>query len=133
MPLPNCYLELLDKLQNQICRIVGPSLFVFLEPLVHHHNVAKVFSIDIILVDVHLKWLNWFHFLILEVGLLIILIDCIIFLSPSLNVTDVYVNSFFPRTGRLLNILPIDRFPLTYNLNSFMSRIYGHLLTVGSF
>ena len=24
--VPSCYLELLDKLQKQICRIVGPSL-----------------------------------------------------------------------------------------------------------
>ena len=27
----------------------------------------------------HLNWLNWLHFLILEVGLLVILIDCMIF------------------------------------------------------
>ena len=30
---PNCYLELLDKLQNQICGTVVPSLAAFLEPL----------------------------------------------------------------------------------------------------
>ena len=30
---PSCYLELLDKLQKQICRTVGPSLAVSLEPL----------------------------------------------------------------------------------------------------
>ena len=46
---------------------------------------------------------------------------------------DVYVNSFFPRTARLWNSLPIERFSLTYNLNGFKSRINGHLLTVGSF
>ena len=32
---PSCYLELLDKLQKQICRAVGPSLAASLEPLVH--------------------------------------------------------------------------------------------------
>ena len=32
---PSCYLELLDKLQKQICRTVGPSLAVSLEPLAH--------------------------------------------------------------------------------------------------
>ena len=32
---PSCYLKLLDKLQNQICRTAGPSLAVFLEPLAH--------------------------------------------------------------------------------------------------
>ena len=31
----SCYLQLLDKLQKQICRIVGPSLAVSLEPLAH--------------------------------------------------------------------------------------------------
>ena len=32
---PSCYLELLDKLQKQIYRTVGPSLAVSLEPLAH--------------------------------------------------------------------------------------------------
>ena len=40
----------------------------------------------IILVDVHLNWLNWFYLLILEEGLLVILIDWMIFLSPFLDV-----------------------------------------------
>ena len=31
----SCYLELLDKLQKWICRIVGPSLAASLEPLAH--------------------------------------------------------------------------------------------------
>ena len=43
--------------------------------------------LDITLVDVHLNSLNWFHFLILEGGLLVILIDCMIFPSPFLDVT----------------------------------------------
>ena len=30
---PSCYLDLLDKLEKPICRIVGPSLAAFLEPL----------------------------------------------------------------------------------------------------
>ena len=38
---PNCYLELLDKLQKQICRTVGPSLVASLEPLAHRRNVAS--------------------------------------------------------------------------------------------
>ena len=36
---------------------------------------------------------------------------------------DVYVNSFFPRTARLWNSLPIECFPLTYDLSGFKSRI----------
>ena len=39
---PNCYLELLDKLQKQICRTVGPSLAASLEPLAHRQNVASL-------------------------------------------------------------------------------------------
>ena len=45
---------------------------------------------------------------------------------------DVYVNSFFPCTARLWHSLPIECFPLTYNLNGFKSRINRHLLTLGS-
>ena len=33
---PSCYFELLDKLQKQIWRTVGPSLAASLEPLAHH-------------------------------------------------------------------------------------------------
>ena len=46
---------------------------------------------------------------------------------------DVYVNSFFPRTTRLWNSLPIECFPLTYDLSSFKSRINRHLLNIGFF
>ena len=38
---PSCYLDLLDKLQKRICRIVGPSLGASLEPLAHRQNVAS--------------------------------------------------------------------------------------------
>ena len=39
---PSCDLELLDKLQEGICRAVGPSLIVSLEPLPQLQNVASV-------------------------------------------------------------------------------------------
>ena len=39
---PSCYLELLDKLQKQICRTVGSSLAASLEPLAHRRNVASL-------------------------------------------------------------------------------------------
>ena len=84
---PSCYLELLDKLQKRICRTVGPSLAASLEPLAHRRNVTSLSLFYRYLVDVHLNWLNWFHFLILEGDLLVILIDCMIFLSPFLDVT----------------------------------------------
>ena len=39
---PSCYLDLLDKLQKLICRIVVPSLAASLEPLAHRRNVASL-------------------------------------------------------------------------------------------
>ena len=39
---PSCYLELLDKLQKWICRIVGLSFAASLEPLAHCRNVASL-------------------------------------------------------------------------------------------
>ena len=41
--------------------------------------------------------------------------------------------SFFPHTARLWNSLPIECFPLTYDLSGFESRTNTHFLTVGSF
>ena len=88
---PSCYLELLGKLQKRIWRTVGPSLAASLETLAHCRNVASLslfyIFLGITLVDVLQNWLNWFHFLFLEVGLLVILIDCLIFLSPFLDNT----------------------------------------------
>ena len=46
---------------------------------------------------------------------------------------DVDGNSFFPRTAKLWNSLPIECFPFTYDLSGFKSRINRHLLAVGSF
>ena len=39
---PSCYLEMLDRLQKQICRTVGPSLAAFLEPLAHRRNITSL-------------------------------------------------------------------------------------------
>ena len=38
----SCDVELLGKLQKQICRTVGPSLGASLEPLAHCQNVATL-------------------------------------------------------------------------------------------
>ena len=45
---------------------------------------------------------------------------------------DVYVKSFFCRTVRLWNSLPIERFPLNYDLSGLKSRINRHLLFADS-
>ena len=112
---PSCNLALLDKLQKWICRTVGPSLATSLETLAHCQMYpAELFSIDVTLVDVHLNWLYWAHFLFLEEGLLVILIDSKIFLLPFLDVTRTSMSTDFFLTQ--LDSLPIECFPLTYNL-----------------
>ena len=62
--------------------LLNPWLLVKMYP-------AQVFSIGIALADNHLNWLNWFQFLLLKGGLLVILRDYMIFLSPFLDVTRI--------------------------------------------
>ena len=132
---PSCYLDLLDKLQKRICRIVGPLLAASLEPLAHRRNVASL----------SLFYRYYFGRCSSELAQLVPLPFCR--WKPTrysdrlhdFSVTiprlykDVYVNSFFPRTAKLWNSLPIECFPLTYDLSCYKSRINRHLLTVGSF
>ena len=49
--------------------------------------------IGITLVDVLQNWLNWFHFPFLKGRLLVTLIDCMIFLSPFLDVTTMSIST----------------------------------------
>ena len=131
---PSCYLELLDKLQKWICRIVGPSLTASLEPLAHRQNVASL----------SLLYRYYFSRCSSELDQMVPLpfsrgkSTCYSDRLHDTSVTiprcykDVYVNSFFPLTAKLWNSLPIECFPLTYDLSGFKSRINRHLLTVGS-
>ena len=92
---PSCCLELLDKLQKRMCRIVVPWLSASLETLAHPLKVGS-FSLfyKYYFGRCCLNWLNWFHFLILKVGLLIIVVDCMIFLSPFLDLTRMCMSKF---------------------------------------
>ena len=133
--VPSCYLELLGKLQKRICGTVGPSLAASLEPLAHCRNV----------VSLSLFYRNYLGRCSSELAQIVPLpypqgrsSSCSDRLHDfSVTVSrcykDFYVNSFFPRTARLWNSLPIECFPLTYDLNGFKSRINRHLLTVDSF
>ena len=38
----NCYLDMIDKLQTQICGTIGPSLAAFLEPFAYFRNLASL-------------------------------------------------------------------------------------------
>ena len=133
---PSCYLELLDKLYNGICKNVSPSLAASPEPLAHRQNVSSLSlfyryyfgrcsSEQAQMVPLPFSW----------GGLLVILMDCMIFhhCQMLLLMKDVYLNSFFLCTARFRNSLPIECFPLAYDLSRFKSRINRHILTVSSF
>ena len=132
---PQLLLELLDKLQKQINRIVGPSVAASLEPLAHRQNVAS-FS---------LFYRYYFGRCSSELAQLVPLPFCgwrstcypdrLRDFSATIPrcYKDGYVNSFFPHTTKLWNSLHIECFPLTYDLSGFKSRINRYLLTVGSF
>ena len=79
----SCCLDMLDKLQKQVCWTVGPSLFTYLDSLAHRQNVTSLIKSFLTLVDVHLNWLSWFHVLMLVVVPLIVLIGCVIFCHHS--------------------------------------------------
>ena len=132
---PSCCLELLDKLQKQICRTVGLSLAAFLEPLAHCWNVSSL----------SLFYRYYLSKCCSEMAQLLPLpfprgksshysdrLDDFSMTIPRCY-KGVYVNSFFHCRGRLWNSLPIECFPLTYDLSGFKSRINRHLLTLGSF
>ena len=128
-------LELLDKLQKQICGTVGPSLVASLEPLAHHQNVARL----------NLFYRYYFGRCSSELDQLVPVpfsqgrsaryFDSLHDFSVNIPrcYKDAYVNSFFPRTARLWNSLSLECFPLSYDLSRFKSRINRHLLTISSF
>ena len=132
---PSCYLELLDKLQKRICRTDGPLPAASLEPLAHRRNVASL----------SLFYRYCFGRCSSELAELVPLTfsrgrsTCYSDRLHDFSVTiprcykDVYVNSFFSHTAKLWNYLPIECFPLSFNLNVSKSRINRHLLIVGSF
>ena len=109
---PTCYLELLDKLQKQIYRTVGPSLVASLEPLACHQNVASL----------SLFYMYYFGRCSLELAQLVPLpfsqgrstrcSDRLHDFSVTIPrcYKDVYVNSFLPHTARLWNSLPLEAF-----------------------
>ena len=72
---------------RNICRIVVLSLAALLNSwFIVEIQRASAFSIGITLVDVHLNWLNQFHFLNLQTVPFTILIGCMVFPSSFLDV-----------------------------------------------
>ena len=107
---PSCYLELLDKLQKQIWRTVGPSLSASLEPLAYCRNVASLSlfysyyfgrcsSVLAELIPLlYSRWRSTCYSDRLH-DFSIIILRCY---------KDVYVNSFFPCTAREYIMLSFD-------------------------
>ena len=78
----SCYLELLDQLQKQLYKTVGPSIAASLDPLAHRRNVASLYLFC-------RYYFGRFLFELAQLILLVVLIDCMIFLSPCLDVIRV--------------------------------------------
>ena len=114
-----CYLNISDTPQKLMCRTDGPTFANSLEDLAHYWNVAcpntfysyyfgrSSFSISLFLWEVN----SFFR----------------------QSVWIFYVSRFFPCTTELCDSLPVDCFPLIFDLNGFKFRVYRHLLPLGSF
>ena len=111
---PSCYLELLDKPQKQICRTDGPLLTTSLEPLAHCQNVASLSL-----------FYRYYFGTCSCLSELAELIPLLYSQGRSTNYPNrlhhfsvtiprcykgVHVNSFFSRTAKLWNSLPIEYF-----------------------
>ena len=114
----SCYLEMLDKLQKQICRTVCASLAASLEPLGRCRNVASLSYCsccnvykcyfgrylsglpELLPPPYSTCYSDWLHDF---------------FATIPICYKDVYGNSFLPHTASLWNSLPIEYFPLTYD------------------
>ena len=121
----SCYLEMWDKLQKWICKIVGPSLAASLESLAHCRNLAI------------LSFFYWYYFGRCSSELTQLVSfpysrgrpNGYFVWSHDFSVTiprcyiNFYVISFFPSTSRLWKCLPIKCFLLTDGLNGFKSRV----------
>ena len=126
-------MELLDKLQKRICRVVGSSLAASVEPLGHRRNVASLSFFYRYYFGRCLSELAQLVPLPYSRGRSTLYADRLHGFSVPRCYKDFYANSFFLRTAVFWNSLPIECFPLICDLNGFKSRINSHLLSVGSF
>ena len=111
---PSCYLEMLDSYKKGYIGLLVPSLAASLQPLVHCRIVPSLcLFYRYGLVHFHLNWLNWFHYLVLKGGLLVIQIDCMLTLSPFLDIRMFTSTvSFFAQLDSAILYLKILSFDL---------------------
>ena len=90
----SCYLNVIDHLQKQVVGLLAQHWLSLFDPwLIVKMWPAQVFYIGIALVGAHLYWLNWIHIFILVGGLFVILIDCMINLSPLIEVIRILISA----------------------------------------
>ena len=129
------YLVLLDKLQKRILSTVSLSLAASFESLVYCQIVTSLsvfYSYYFGRCSSDMVQLLPFPYLCRRSTLYSDRLHDFSVTIPRCY-KDVYVKSFFPRTARLWNFLPIECFPLACDRNGFWSRINRHLLTIGFF
>ena len=117
---PNCYLDMLHKLQKWICSTVVATLAAFLELLGHQiYYFGRCLSE--LAEPVPLPYSS---------GRSTRCSDRLHDFSVTLprSYKDVFANSFFTRTAKLWIPLPAEGFPLNYDSNSFKGRINRHFL-----
>ena len=126
--------SLRHAIKKQVCRTVDPSVAAFVEPLAHCANLASLSLFYKYYFDRCSPELAQLVPLPFSCGRSFLYSDRFHYFSVTIPrcYQNVYVNSFFPRTARLWKFLPIECFPLTYDLSGFKSRINRHLLTAGS-
>ena len=98
----SCYLELLDKLQKQICSTVSPSCFISFEPLPRCRNVASLSLLSALLWRCSSELVQ-LVLLPFSRGRSTRYCERLHDFSVTIPrcCKDVYVNSFFPHTAKL--------------------------------
>ena len=131
---PSCCLELLDKIQKRICRTVGPSVAICLEPLAHRRNVSSLSLFCRYYFGRYSSKLAELVSLSYSRGRSTRYSDRLHDFSVTIPrcYKDFCVHYFLEQLDSW-NSFPVECFPLTYDLSGFESIIKRHLLTLGFF
>ena len=126
---PANLLNLLDRIQNRVCNMIGPQLSLKLQPLSHRRDVA---SLCLFYKYFHGRCSAELASLVpprKDFTLKTRLYDTAhpFTVNLPLITKDYRRSSFFPRTSNLWNSLPLKCFPTTYNMQSFKESVNKHL------
>ena len=85
--VPNCYLDMFQKLQKRLHRTIPHALVVSLEPIAHCRNMGSIsLFCEYYFYKCSSDMAVRFHFFILVGGSIVILMGCKFFLPPFLDV-----------------------------------------------